>query len=66
MNRDDKKPLAVARDDLDPEGGAPIPMSSMLDVGYLSNRIGDVDKDVIDIVANYTLIIAQLSYRFGK
>ena len=41
-------------------------MSSMLDVGYLSNRIGDVDKDVIDIVAGFTQIIAQLSYRFGK
>ncbi len=62
--------LAVASDDLDPEGGAPIPMSSMLDVGDLSNRIGDVDKDVIDIVAGFTQIInrnllVQINYSFS-
>ena len=62
--------LAVASDDLDPEGGAPIPMSSMLDVGDLSNRIGDVDKDVIDIVAGFTQIInrnllLQINYSFS-
>jgi hypothetical protein len=62
--------LAVASDDLDPEGGAPIPMSSMLDVGDLSNRIGDVDKDVIDIVAGFTQIInrnllVQVNYSFS-
>ena len=49
--------LAVASDDLDPEGGAPTPMSAMLDVGDLSNRVGDVDKDVIDIVVGLTQII---------
>ncbi len=62
--------LAVARDDLDPEGGAPIPMSAMLDVGDLSNRIGDVDKDVFDIVAGFTQIInrnllIQVNYSFS-
>lgn len=49
--------LAVARDNLDPEGGAPMPMSAMLDVGDLSNRMGDVDKDVFDVVAGYTQVI---------
>ena len=62
--------LAVARDDLDPEGGAPTPMSPMLDVGDLSNRIGDVDKDVVDIVVGLTQIInrnllLQVNYSFS-
>ena len=62
--------LAVASDDLDPEGGAPTPMSAMLDVGDLSNRVGDVDKDVIDIVVGLTQIInrnllLQVNYSFS-
>ena len=62
--------LAVARDELDPEGGAPVPMSPMLDVGDLSNRIGDVDKDVFDIVVGLTQIInrnllLQVNYSFS-
>lgn len=62
--------LAVARDDLDPEGGAPTPMSPMLDVGDLANRIGDVDKDVLDIVVGFTQIVNrnllfQVNYSFS-
>lgn len=63
--------LAVARDDLDPEGGAPTPLSAMLDVGDLSNRIGDVDKDVVDIVVGFTQIVNrnllfQVNYSFSN
>lgn len=62
--------LAVARDELDPEGGAPTPLSSMLDVGDLSNRIGEVDKDVFDVVAGFTQVInrnllLQVNYSFS-
>jgi len=62
--------LAVASDELDPEGGAPAPMSAMLDVGDLSNRIGDVDKDVVDVVAGFTQVInrnllLQVNYSFS-
>ena len=62
--------FAVARDDLDPEGGAPTPMSAMLEVGNLSNRVGDVDKDVFDIVAGFTQVInrnliLQVNYSFS-
>jgi hypothetical protein len=62
--------LAFATDELDPVGGAPAPLSPMLDVGDLSNRIGDVDKDVIDIVAGFTQIVNrnllfQVNYSFS-
>jgi len=62
--------FAVASDELDPEGGAPTPMSAMLDMGDLSNRIGDVDKDVFDIVLGFTQIVNrnllfQVNYSFS-
>jgi hypothetical protein len=62
--------LAVASDELDPEGGAPIPLSAMLDVGDLSNRTGNADKDVVDIVAGFTQVInrnlvLQVNYSFS-
>lgn len=63
--------LAVARDELDPVGGAPTPLSAMLDVGDLSNRIGKADKDVIDVVAGLTQVInrnllLQVNYSFSN
>lgn len=62
--------FAVSSDELDPVGGAPIPMSSMLDTDDLSNRIGKVDKDIIDIVAGLTQVInrnllVQINYSFS-
>jgi hypothetical protein len=62
--------LAAASDELDPEGGAPTPMSAMLDMGDLSNRIGEVDKDVFDIVVGLTQIVnrnllLQVNYSFS-
>jgi hypothetical protein len=62
--------LALARDELDPVGGSPTPLSAMLDVGDLSNRTGEVDKDVIDIVAGFTQVInrnwlIQVNYSFS-
>ncbi|MDX1403316.1 MAG: DUF3570 domain-containing protein [Woeseiaceae bacterium] len=62
--------FAFARDEIDPVGGAPVPLSRMLDVGDLSNRLGDDNKDVIDIVAGFTQVInrnwlVQVNYSFS-
>ena len=62
--------LAVARDEWDPVGGIPAPLSPMLDVGDLSNRGGPEDKDVVDIVLGLTQVInrnllVQLNYSYS-
>jgi hypothetical protein len=51
--------VAFARDTLDPVGGAPIPLATMLDVGDLSNKMGDQDKDVVDILLGVTQVVNQ-------
>jgi len=63
--------LAYSSDELDPVGGAPMPLTPMLDVGDLSNRMGDQSKDVIDIVLGVSQIInrnlvVQLNYSFSS
>ncbi len=62
--------LAVASDEWDPVGGAPDPMSPMLDVDDLSNRSGRKDKDIFDIVLGVTQVVnrnllVQLNYSFS-
>jgi hypothetical protein len=62
--------LAVARDEWDPVGGIPDPLSPMLDVGDLSNRGGSEDKDIVDIVLGLTQVISrnflvQLNYSYS-
>lgn len=62
--------VAFAQDDLDPEGGAPIPLARMLDVGELSNKMGDQDKDVFDILLGVTQVVnhdllVQLNYSYS-
>lgn len=51
--------LAFASDRIDPEGGAPIPLSSMLDVGDLSNRLGEQDKEIVDFVLGVTQVVSR-------
>lgn len=63
--------LAVAADEWDPVGGAPDPLSLMLDVGDLSNRGGKKDKDIFDVVAGVSQVInkdllVQLNYSFSN
>jgi Protein of unknown function (DUF3570) len=58
---------AVARDTIDPEGGAPLPLSPMLPVGDLSNKAGSDDKTVTDFLIGVTQVlgrntIGQLNY----
>lgn len=51
--------VAFARDDLQPEGGAPLPLAQMLDVGDRSNKSGDQDKDVIDLLLGVTQVVSK-------
>jgi hypothetical protein len=51
--------LAFAADELDPVGGAPMPLTPMLDVDDLSNRMGNQNKDVMDVVLGVSQIINQ-------
>lgn len=59
---------AIARDELDPEGGAPLPLSIMGDLGDLSSRAaGTGEKDVVDLLFGVTQVInenflVQLNY----
>ena len=62
--------VAYARDSMDPEGGAPIPFARMLDVGDLSNKMGDQDKDVVDLLLGVTQVVnrnllVQLNYSYS-
>lgn len=51
--------VAVARDDIDPVGGAPLPLSLMSDVGDLSGRGGPGSKDVIDLLFGVSQVINE-------
>ncbi len=53
--------LAFAFDEMDPEGGAPIPGSAMLGVNDDSNKRGDDDKTVLDFLVGVTQIINRES-----
>ena len=62
--------LAFAADSIDPEGGAPTPLTPMLDVDDLSNRLGEQDKDIVDLVFGVTQVISrnlvvQANYSFS-
>lgn len=63
--------LAYSSDELDPVGGAPAPLSAMLDVDDLSNRNGEQSKDVTDVVFGVSQVInrslvLQLNYSFSN
>jgi hypothetical protein len=51
--------LALARDELDPVGGAPQPLSLMSDVGDLPDRAGNESKDIVDLLLGVTQVISQ-------
>lgn len=63
--------VSIARDEFDPVGGAPIPFTSMLDVGDISNRLGSGDKDVLDVVLGVSQVVTrnllvQASYSYAS
>lgn len=51
--------ISIASDSIEPVGGAPLPLSAMLDVGDVSNRTGDKDKDVVDLVLGVTQVVSR-------
>lgn len=64
--------IALSIDSLEPEGGAPMPLTPMFDLGNLSNRLGDQDKDVLDVILGVTQVVnrnlvvqANYSYSFS-
>jgi len=62
--------LAFSADSIDSVGGVPMPLTSMRDVGDLSNRIGKQDKEVVDVVLGVTQVVSrnllvQLNYSFS-
>jgi hypothetical protein len=51
--------FAWSQDEVDPVGGAPIPLSEMLDVGDHSNKLGTDSKDVIDVLVGLTQVLGR-------
>ncbi len=51
--------LAFSQDNLDPVGGAPVPLSSMLDVDDDSNKRGNPSKDVLDLLIGVTQVVNE-------
>jgi hypothetical protein len=51
--------VAWSQDDVDPVGGAPIPLSQMLDVGDQSNKLGTDSKDVLDLLVGITQVLGR-------
>jgi hypothetical protein len=63
--------IAYARDTIEVVGGAPVPLTPMLDVGDLGNRLGDDDKDVLDAILGVSQVInrnlvLQFNYSFSQ
>lgn len=51
--------VALSRDDWDPVGGAPLPLSPMLDVDDDSNKAGTDSKDVVDVLFGITQVVNE-------
>jgi len=62
--------LAFSSDDLDPVGGAPLPLASMLNVDDDSNKQGSQSKDVVDLLLGVTQVVnekllVQVNYAYS-
>lgn len=51
--------VAWSQDDIDPVGGAPIPLAQMLDVGDVSSKLGSDSKDVLDLLLGFTQVLGR-------
>lgn len=63
--------VAWSQDDVDPVGGAPVPLSQMLDVGNLSNKKDSDSKDVLDLLLGVTQVLSRntvvrLNYSYSQ
>jgi hypothetical protein len=62
--------MAFAADDIDPVGGAPIPLAEMRGIGDSSSKLGTDSKDVVDLLIGVTQVInrrmlAQFNYTYS-
>lgn len=62
--------VAFSADNIDPVGGAPVPLTRMLNVDDLNNRLGEQDKDIVDLVLGVTQVVTrnlvvQANYSFS-
>lgn len=62
--------LALASDQIDAFGGVPVPLTSLLDVGDLSNRTGSESKNIVDLVFGVSQVVSrnllfQVNYSFS-
>jgi hypothetical protein len=62
--------LAYSADTIKAVGGVPMPLTFMADVGDRSNRLGDQNKDVVDVVLGFTQVLSrrlvvQANYSFS-
>lgn len=51
--------VAWSQDDIDPVGGAPLPLSQMLEVGNQANKAGAESKDVLDLLVGITQVLGR-------
>lgn len=51
--------VAWSQDDIEPVGGAPIPLAQMLDVGDAGNKLGNDSKDVLDLLLGFTQVLGR-------
>lgn len=63
--------VAYSQDDVDPVGGAPIPLAPMREVGNLSSKAGNDSKDLIDVLVGVTQVLSrrsllEVSYSWGS
>ena len=62
--------FAFASDSIDPEGGAPIPLAPMRGIDDDTSKLGDDDKEIIDLLIGVTQVInrrmlVQLNYTYS-
>ena len=62
--------LALAQDDINPVGGAPIPLAPMLGIDDLGSKLGDDSKDLIDVLVGVTQVLSrrsllEVAYSYG-
>jgi len=62
--------VALSKDEYDVIGGAPIPLTPMLDVGDFSNKLDTDDKDVVDLLFGVTQVVSrnllvQMNYSYS-
>jgi hypothetical protein len=63
--------VAFARDSIEPVGGAPVPFTPMFEIGNTTNRLGDQDKDILDVVLGVSQVInpdlvVQMNYSYSN